>query len=267
MDFEAFTKASKSVGDAILNWALEGKPVGHTSTWPMADFESAALVVVLYLGFVMFGSILFKMEAVPKFDLYPLRFMYNVVQVMLCSYMCLEAGIIAWREGYSLIPCNAYNALSPPVGNVLWLFYMSKILDFMDTFFIITGKKWKQLSFLHVYHHCTIFLFYWLNTNAGYDGDIYLTIVLNGFIHTVMYTYYFLSMHTKDIWWKPYLTGMQMLQFLCMNAQAIYLLVSGCTLFPARITLAYFVYIVSLLILFANFFCAELHQAQEGEGG
>lgn len=51
--------------------------------------------------------------------------------------------------------------------------------------------------------------FYWVNVNAGYDGDIYLTIVLNGFIHTVMYTYYFVSMHTKDIWWKKYLTLMQ----------------------------------------------------------
>lgn len=42
-----------------------------------------------------------------------------------------------------------------------------------------------------------------------YDGDIYLTIVLNGLIHTIMYTYYFVSMHSKDIWWKKYLTMMQ----------------------------------------------------------
>ena len=33
-----------------------------------------------------------------------------------------------------------------------------QVLDFMDTIFIILGKKWKQLSFLHVYHHITIFL-------------------------------------------------------------------------------------------------------------
>lgn len=44
------------------------------------------------------------------------------------------------------------------MANVLWLFYMSKILDFMDTLFIVLGKKWEQLSFLHVYHHTTIFL-------------------------------------------------------------------------------------------------------------
>lgn len=52
-----------------------------------------------------------------------------------------------------------------------------------------------------------------MNVNAGYDGDVYLTIVLNGFIHTVMYTYYFVSMHTKDIWWKKYLTLMQVRPF------------------------------------------------------
>lgn len=118
------------------------------------------------------------------------------------------------------------------------MFYISKIFDFADTVFIILGKKWNQLSFLHVYHHVTIFLVrpvplhinrrfaskaasrmqylpsfpppflhpclptstsqvYWLNLNAGYDGDIFLTVILNGAIHTVMYTYYFLSMHTK----------------------------------------------------------------------
>lgn len=64
---------------------------------------------------------------------------------------------------------------------------------------------------------------YWLNLNAGYDGDIFLTVILNGAIHTVMYTYYFLSMHTKDIWWKKYLTLFQIIQFLTMNAQ-----VGGC---------------------------------------
>jgi elongation of very long chain fatty acids protein 4 len=90
--------------------------------------------------------------------------------------------------------------------------------------------------------------------NVGYDGDVYLTIVLNGFIHTVMYTYYFVSLHAKDIWWKSALTMCQMVQFLVMNAQAIYLLVTGCTEFPKNITMAYGYYIVSLLILFAHFF-------------
>jgi hypothetical protein len=90
--------------------------------------------------------------------------------------------------------------------------------------------------------------------NVGYDGDVYLTIVLNGLIHTVMYTYYFVSLHTKDIWWKSALTMCQMVQFVVMNAQAAYLLYYGCSQYPPRIIIAYLYYIVSLLVLFAHFF-------------
>lgn len=96
--------------------------------------------------------------------------------------------------------------------------------------------------------------FYWLNVNVGYDGDVYLTIVLNGVIHTVMYTYYFVSLHTKDIWWKSALTMCQMIQFVVMNAQAGYLIYTGCTAYPRNITNAYLYYIASLLALFAHFF-------------
>ena len=60
-------------------------------------------------------------------------------------------------QNYSAMPCNAFNAEKPVMGNVMYMFYLSKILDFFDTVFIILGKKWKQLSFLHVYHHLTIF--------------------------------------------------------------------------------------------------------------
>lgn len=143
------------------------------------------------------------------------------------------------------------------MAKILWLFYTSKILDFMDTVFIVLGKKWKQLSFLHVYHHTTIFLFYWLNVYVNYDGDIYLTIVLNGLIHTVMYTYYFVSLHTDKIWWKKYLTLCQMIQFCCMITQALTLLLSGCPSAPPRVTKIYVIYIASLLFLFLQFFLSS----------
>jgi hypothetical protein len=221
------------------------------------------------------------------------------------------------------VPSLGTQAVNAPIAKVLWLFYLSKVLDFMDTFFIIMKKNWKQLTFLHVYHHSTIFAFYWLNLNAGYDGDIFLTVILNGLIHTVMcervavvvvvvawsaprweavcvcvrartpplsiesppfvvdvttrrtgrqeenahvcvgvtslprdarYTYYFVSLHTRDIWWKKYLTMCQMFQFGCMNVQAVYLLGTGCKQFPPRLTALYFVYIVSMFGLFAHFF-------------
>lgn len=46
------------------------------------------------------------------------------------------------------------------------------------------------MSFLHVFHHFSIFSIYYLVTLMGYDGDIYYTVVANSFIHFVMYFYY-----------------------------------------------------------------------------
>ena len=208
---------------------------------------------------------------VPALDPYPIKFIYNVSQIMLCAYMTIEAGLLAYRNDYTLLPCNTYNQEDPPVANLLWLFYISKVWDFWDTIFIILGKKWRQLSFLHVYHHVTIFLFYWLNSHVNYDGDIYVTILLNGFIHTVMYTYYFICMHTKvpetgkslPIWWKSSLTLLQLVQFVTMMSQGTYLLTTGCTQSSGRVTAAYVVYILSLFILFAQFFAASYLQPKK----
>jgi len=97
-------------------------------------------------------------------------------------------------------------------------------------------------------------MFYWLNCNIGYDGDIYVTIVLNGFIHSVMYTYYFVSMHTDKIWWKKHLTKCQLIQFICMLSQAGFLLHTKCKTFPKRVTELYLFYIFSLFVLFMQFY-------------
>lgn len=257
-------QAFEAYGEDILAW-LVGVDVKiyrtsyprPTKDWPMTSFTAALHISVGYLVLVLLGRMVMTM--LPPMDkaTYPIRFIYNIIQVMLCSYMTIEAGLLAYRNGYSLYPCNAFNTKSPPVGSLLWLFYISKILDFVDTTVIILGKKWSQLSFLHVYHHATIFLMYWVNVNVGYDGDIYLTIVLNGLIHTIMYTYYFVSMHSRDIWWKKYLTMCQMIQFLCMNAQAILLIKDDCKTFPKRVTQVYLFYIITLFALFFRFFVAS----------
>ena len=250
----------------------------------MCDFRSAFLTVCAYLTFVIVGSKLFKAkdakgrDLMPTIDPYALKFVYNIGQVMVCSYMAIEAFLIAYRNGYSAVPCNSYSVSSPPMVNVLYLFYLSKVFDFADTAFIIIGKKWEQLSFLHVYHHCTIFSFYWLNSRVNYDGDVCLTIILNGLIHSMMYTYYFVAMHTKvpkdwtatkvnkktgkaeamkniPIAWKSLLTLGQLFQFCCMMSQAVYLLNSECKSLPNPIVIkSYLGYILSLFVLFSQFF-------------
>lgn len=260
---DVYMSTAEAIGESILSWAdPDNKFRGYTEGWPLTDFSTALGIALVYLTFVVLGSLIMKSDAIPAIDPYPIKFFYNVSQIMLCSYMFIEAGLLAHRNNYNLLPCNDSLQSNPPIANLLWLFYISKVWDFWDTIFIVLNKKWRQLSFLHVYHHTTIFLFYWLNCHVNYDGDIYLTIVLNGFIHAAMYTYYFICMHTKvpetgknlNIWWKSSLTMMQLIQFTCMMSQASYLMIFGCEKTSMRVVLAYFVYIMSLFVLFTQFF-------------
>lgn len=48
-------------------------------------------------------------------------------QIILCSYMCVEAFMIASRNGYPVLPCAPFDAKNPPAANLLWLFYVSKV--------------------------------------------------------------------------------------------------------------------------------------------
>ena len=83
-----------------------------------------------------------------------LMLLYNVSQVLLCGYMMLEALRVAVTH-YKLPVCNEHHNTpeTSMLKDVLWLFYVSKVLDFADTFFIVVRGKWEQFSFLHIYHH------------------------------------------------------------------------------------------------------------------
>jgi hypothetical protein len=105
-------------------------------------------------------------------------------------------------------------------------------------------------------HQCCILLEQIYNHlfRTSYDGDLYMTIILNGFIHTVMYLYYFVSSHTRNIWWKKYLTMLQMTQFLMMNLQGYLMVSRECSGLPEKIPRLYLGYVQSLFWLFMNFF-------------
>lgn len=250
-----------------------------TRKYPFTHLEDALYPLFVYLGILLIGQFVFALNGkntkgkplINKRLLYNLKFIYNIIQIFLCSYMFIESLIVANRNGYYLFPlthsrCNKFNFSEPVFDKLLWLFYVSKIFDFFDTIFIILGNKHKQFTFLHQYHHITIYLVYWLNVNLSYDADIYLTITLNAFIHTIMYIYYLISMHLpKDIdkrtgrskygiWWKKYLTMIQMVQFASMNSQAILILLNGCSECPPRVVMLYLGYILSLFAMFMKFF-------------
>ncbi|KAI8598124.1 fatty acid elongase [Dissophora ornata] len=107
-----------------------------------------------------------------------------------------------------------------------YLFYLSKFYEIIDTIIIIL--KGRRSSLLQTYHHAGAMITMW--SGIKYQSNpIWLFVVLNSFIHTIMYCYYActsIGLHPPG---KKYLTSMQTTQFLLGMAIALtYLSVPGC---------------------------------------
>ncbi len=55
-----------------------------------------------------------------------------------------------------------------------------------------------------------MFVLGWLGVNFVADGYIAIPVLLNSFVHAVMYSYYLLSALGYKLWWKSYLPMIQM---------------------------------------------------------
>ncbi|XP_067217098.1 very long chain fatty acid elongase 7-like [Linepithema humile] len=122
---------------------------------------------------------------------------------------------------------------------------------------MVLRKKQNQLTFLHVYHHTITVLGSWcyLNLLPGEQGVV--VAFLNSVVHIIMYSYYFIaalgSKYKKYIWWKKYMTCIQLLHFGMLCFYLIATLVLDCRMTKA---LTYFLLIIFFIFiyLFSNFF-------------
>lgn len=72
----------------------------------------------------------------------------------------------------------------------LWsyVFALSKVIELGDTAFIVLRKT--PLSFLHCYHHISVFLFTWYGIQSDNPAVCYWFCCMNYTVHSVMYAYY-----------------------------------------------------------------------------
>lgn len=85
----------------------------------------------------------------------------------------------------------------------------------------------------------------------------FLPAMVNSFIHVLMYSYYGLAALgpavTKYLWWKKYLTILQLIQFTAALVLGVNGIRSGCD-FPLWMQYALVIYMMSFIVLFGNFY-------------
>jgi len=98
------------------------------------------------------------------------------------------------QEGWHYSICaDGYWFKGPEEYQCWWwviLFAYSKYFELMDTVFLIL--RGKKVIFLHWFHHATVLMFVTNGLILGTGGAMWFC-AMNYFIHSIMYTYYFLT--------------------------------------------------------------------------
>jgi len=194
---------------------------------------------------------------------------HNVFLILLSSYMFVHTCYQAYINKYRFWG-QAYDAREVGMARIIYIFYMSKLYEYFDTYIMLLKGNLKQVSFLHVYHHVTISFIWFFIAFAAPGGDAWYSAALNSLVHVAMYTYYYLASISSDnpgfrkryLWWGRYLTSFQICQFVTMLAQGVYTWLYSD--YPKWVSKFLVWYMVSLLALFGKFFAQKyLGQAQQ----
>ncbi|CAH0386489.1 unnamed protein product [Bemisia tabaci] len=241
----------------------------RTKGWLMVDSPVPTFVyTTMYLSIVCIGPRLMRDRR--PFRLNWLLLPYNFAMAALNLYIAIELLIASTRLRYSYVcqPVTFVNSEEElRIANAVWWYYFSKLLEFCDTFFFILRKKDNQLTFLHVYHHSTMFGLWYIGIKWVPSGSTFLPAMVNSFIHVLMYSYYGLTAlgpkTAKYLWWKKYLTILQLIQFTTALILGINGIRSGCN-FPLWMQYLLVVYMISFIVLFGNFYAqAYLKKGQD----
>lgn len=234
----------------------------RVESWPMMASPWPTLsVFFLYLVAANYGPNL--MKARKPFELRWILVLYNLYVASLNLWIACELSYCAFKLNYrsmcQLVLTN-YDPYLMRIANGVWWYFASKGIEFADTLFFVLRKKDRQLTFLHKYHHSSMFLVWWTAVRFVPGGSAIIPIVINSLVHVLMYTYYGLAAigprMQKYLWWKRHLTIIQLIQFFVGVSIGIYLITSGCQ-FTRWMQYVFSGYAFSFIILFGNFYLNE----------
>jgi len=222
------------------------------SVWPTVALSSMYYLIVRYIG----PRVMKERE---PFNLKYVMLVYNLFQTVFNGWLLYNAWYL-WRDYYSW-SCQPVDYSDSHLGRaaleVTWWYFISKFIDFFDSFFFVARKKFSHLSTLHVVHHGGLPIAVWFGPKFVGGGHTTFCGFLNAGVHVVMYLYYFLAALGPSIqpylWWKRYLTRLQMAQFVVFFIHAMQPLFIDCN-YPKVYGWVIMAHGLLYFALFSNFY-------------
>ncbi|CAB3228028.1 unnamed protein product [Arctia plantaginis] len=201
------------------------------------------------------------METRKPYSLKNIVFAYNIFQIILSVYITYLGVYFVFTEKY-VNGCYSVDTSENPTAmrwaSGVWWFYFGKITELLDTVFFVLRKKDRQISFLHLYHHTIMPIIGFIGIKYSAGGQAIPEGSINAFIHVIMYTYYLISglgpQYQKYLWWKKYLTSMQLVQFCIVAFLNVNSFLSQSCNYPKYLSVIVLINCILFFVLFGMFF-------------
>ena len=244
----------------------------RVENWPLMSSPCPTFAIIMLYLYICLRGPQHMANRKAFTNLKPLILFYNFLTVLLNLYIAMELWItLKTRSKDFYWTCesvdysNEWSAVR--IANALWWYYASKCFEMLDSVFFILRKKEEQLTFLHIYHHSTMFGLWWIGVKFVAGGSAFPGAMLNSAVHVIMYAYYFIAAlgpaYRRWLWWKKYLTIIQLAQFTAALVFASKAVIEGNCDFPLWMQYTLICYMISFLILFSKYFTKEYCQHKQ----
>jgi len=181
---------------------------------PLSNAYIVVLSIAVYLT-TIFGLKRWMQQKGTKFDLKSVMIAHNVflsAASALLLVLILENILPKlWSNGIIYSVCDKKMLVDGRLELLYYMNYLIKYYEFVDTVFLVLHRK--PLDFLHVFHHAMTMLLCYTQLR-GVTIVQWVPITINLLVHVIMYYYYARTALGARIWWKKYLTSLQIAQFL-----------------------------------------------------
>jgi len=228
---------------------LSGVPDPFSRVSPLVP----TTITVGYLAFVYYGSRFMRLRrAAFSARIFECMLVYNLYQLAL-NVCCTLAFVQEVRRQRMAVWGNrrVYTEDQYHLSFLIWLHYNNTYFELLDTAFILLRKKFRRITFLHVYQRLLMVWSWFIVCKFACGGDSYFPAVVHSAVHVVTYSYYLLAILQCPLPRKERVTFLHIAEGLLCVMQALYVLYKGNM--PAVLAIIQLFVMLNMLVLFTDF--------------